>query len=156
MQETDISKLSYVQAVVKESMRRHMMAVLAIPKIATQGTKLRGYDIPKGTMVVFHAGALALDDEVWGDPTVFRPERFLHGAAKDSKSAYMPFGAGRRSCPGSSMGLLHLHLRLANLLYAFEWGPESPGKPVDFAEKFRMVVTMKTRLRATITPRSHI
>ena len=156
VQETDISKLSYVQAVVKESMRRHMMAVLAIPKIATQGTKLRGYDIPKGTMVVFHAGALALDDEVWGDPMVFRPERFLHGAAKDSKSAYMPFGAGRRSCPGSSMGLLHLHLLLANLLYAFEWGPESPGKPVDFAEKFRMVVTMKTRLRATITPRSHI
>jgi cytochrome P450 len=142
---------------VKESMRRHMMAVLAIPKIATQATQLRGYDIPKGTMVIFHAGALALDEAIWGDPMAFRPERFLDTDRTPSeiKCAYMPFGAGRRSCPGSSMGLLHLHLLLANLLYAFEWGPEAPGKPVDFTEKFRMVVTMMTRLRATITPRSH-
>lgn len=153
VQESDLPKLPYMQAIVKESMRRHMMAVLAIPKIATSATKVRGYDIPKGTMVVFHAGALALDEEIWGDPMAFRPERF-EGLEKGGVKGYMPFGAGRRSCPGSSMGMLHLHLLLANLLYAFEWGPEAVGKPVDFSEKFRMVVTMKTRLRASITERS--
>ncbi|KAG0558619.1 hypothetical protein KC19_10G041300 [Ceratodon purpureus] len=158
VQESELPKLPFVQAIVKESMRLHMMAVLAIPKIATQETKLRGYDIPKGTMVIFHAGALALDEDIWADPMEFRPERFINAdrTPREMKCAYMPFGAGRRSCPGSSMGMLHLHLLLANLLYAFEWGPEAPGKPVDFTEKFRMVVTMKTRLRATITPRSHI
>lgn len=105
-------------------------------------------------MVIFHAGALALDEEIWSDPFEFRPERFMNLEKRETKG-YMPFGAGRRSCPGSSMGLLHLHLLLANLLYAFEWGPEVAGKAVDFTEKFRMVVTMKTRLRASITERSH-
>lgn len=117
--------------------------------------QLLGYDIPKGTMVIFHAGALALDEEIWSDPFEFRPERFMNLDKKEKTKGYMPFGAGRRSCPGSSMGLLHLHLLLANLLYAFEWSPEQPGKKVDFSEKFQMVVTMKTRLQATITERSH-
>ncbi|XP_024385389.1 cytochrome P450 77A1 [Physcomitrium patens] len=159
VQENHIPNLPYIQAIVKESMRRHMMAVLAIPRIASRDCKLRGYDIPKGTMVVLHAGALALNEEIWSDPLEFRPERFLNldnEATHMHKMAFLPFGVGRRSCPGASMGLLHLHMLLANLIYRFEWGPESPGQPVDFSEKFRMVVTMKSRLRATITERSPV
>ncbi|XP_024403148.1 cytochrome P450 77A1 [Physcomitrium patens] len=162
VEESELDKLPYLQAVVKESMRRHMMTPLAIPKLAAQDCKLSGYDIPKGTMVVFHAGALAMDDDIWTDPLNFRPERFLAGTGSSNapvtqthKHAFMPFGAGRRSCPGAAMGFLHLHHLFANLIYAFEWGPESPRKAVDFTEKFRMVVTMKNPLRATIKERTH-
>jgi cytochrome P450 len=165
VQESDLENLPFLQAVVKESMRRHMMTVLAIPKITAEDCKLRGYDIPKGTMVIFHAGSLALDREIWKDPMEFRPDRFLVSKSDSNsklapvdhehKYAFMPFGAGRRSCPGAGMGLLHLHLLLANLLYAYEWLPEAAGKPVDFTEKFRMVVTMKNPLRATIKKRVH-
>lgn len=123
VEEEDIQKLPYLKAVVKETMRFHPTAPLLVPRETMQSCNIDGYEIPAKTLVYVNAWAIGRDPEAWENPEEFFPERFL-GSLIDFKGKdfeLVPFGAGRRGCPGIYMGAVTVELALANLLYSFEW-----------------------------------
>lgn len=157
MNETDFSKLSYLQAVVKESLRLHPPTPLMLPHKANTHVKLGGYNIPKGTNVMVNVWALARDPKVWKNPLEYRPERFIEEDIdiKGSDFRVLPFGAGRRVCPGAQLGINLVTSMLGHLLHHFEWSLPSGFKPedVDMSESPGMVTFMQTPLKAMATPR---
>ncbi|KAI3521914.1 hypothetical protein L1887_11390 [Cichorium endivia] len=124
VEEDDLLKLTYLNAVVKEIMRLYPPAPLLIPRETAKDTILHGYKIKQKTIVLVNAMAIGRDPESWESPEEFLPERFL-GSNIDFRGnnfELIPFGAGRRICPGISMGVLMVNLLLANLVYLFDWG----------------------------------
>ncbi|KAG2551738.1 hypothetical protein PVAP13_9KG435901 [Panicum virgatum] len=122
--EDDAASLPYLQAVVKEAMRLHPVAPLLVPhKAVEDGVEVCGSAVPKGCTVFINVWAIMRDPAVWDDPDEFRPERFLGKAAGvDFKGKYfefLPFGSGRRQCPGLPMAERVAPHLLASLLHAF-------------------------------------
>ncbi|KAI3496886.1 hypothetical protein L1887_39264 [Cichorium endivia] len=120
----DLRKLTYLKAVVKEIMRLYPPVPLLLPRETTKDVILQGYKIKAKTVVFVNALAIGRDPESWESPEEFLPERFL-GSDIDFKGndfELIPFGAGRRICPGISVGVATVDLLLANLLYLFDWG----------------------------------
>ncbi|CAM6099594.1 unnamed protein product [Calypogeia fissa] len=132
--EDDIPQLPYLQAVVKESLRRHNPTRLAPPRRALSATKLAGYDIPVDTLVQQHLEGVSLSSQIWEDPLEFRPERHLNKPLDITGSTnitMIPFGVGRRICPVLNIAFLHAELILARLVQEFEWKSATPGQPLD-------------------------
>jgi coumaroylquinate(coumaroylshikimate) 3'-monooxygenase len=157
LQETDFPDLPYLQAVVKESLRLHPPAPLMVPHKASSGVKIAGYDIPKGANVIVNVWAVARDPEVWDDPLAFRPERFLRESIdiKGADFRMLPFGAGRRVCPGAQLGINLVASMIGHMLHHFRWSlPEGTGPDdVEMMESPGLVTFMATPLRAVATPR---
>ncbi|CAH8392385.1 unnamed protein product [Eruca vesicaria subsp. sativa] len=123
VQESDISKLPYLQAIVKETFRLHPPAPLLIPRKAESDVEILGFMVLKDTQVLVNVWAIGRDPMVWENPTQFEPERFL-GKETDVKGRdyeLTPFGAGRRICPGLPLAVKTVPLMLASLLYSFDW-----------------------------------
>nr|ADO16183.1 cytochrome P450 mono-oxygenase [Artemisia annua] len=122
--EDDLPKLTYLKAVVKEVMRLYPAAPLLIPRVTMKDATLLDYKIKQNTLVYVNAMAIGRDPESWENPEEFSPERFLGSdiGFKGSDFELIPFGAGRRICPGISMGVNSVELFLANLIYSFDWG----------------------------------
>ncbi|KAJ8446305.1 hypothetical protein Cgig2_005836 [Carnegiea gigantea] len=121
--EDDLPKLTYLKAVVKETFRFHPAAPLLIVREAIQNCSIQGYDILPKSLLLVNVWAIGRDPEIWDNPEKFMPERFL-GSSVDFKGQdfeLIPFGAGRRMCPGMLLGIANLELALANLLYSFDW-----------------------------------
>ncbi|KAF4388049.1 cytochrome P450 76A2 [Cannabis sativa] len=123
VEESDIENLPYIQAIIKETLRMHPPIPFLVPRRAVNDTVFMGHFVPKNTQVFVNAWAIGRDPDVWNDPSVFKPERFL-----DSKIDYrgqhyelIPFGAGRRMCAGVPLAHRILHLVLGSLLHHFEW-----------------------------------
>ncbi|XP_078435623.1 cytochrome P450 71A1-like [Wolffia australiana] len=155
--EEDIDAMPLLRAVVKEVLRFHMPAPLLVPRMAMRDTIIQGYEVPSGTQVIVNAWAIARDEESWDSPEEFQPERFLKGDAPDylgNDMHFLPFGAGRRICPGIGFGLCEVHLALAVLLYHFDWalpGGKAPEE-LDMAEVMGITVRRKTPLILLATP----
>jgi len=123
VKEDDLLRLPYLKAVVKETWRLHPVAPLLLPRETIQNCNIDGYDIPARTLVFVNAWAIGRDPEAWEIPEEFYPERFF-GKSIDFKGQdyeLIPFGTGRRGCPGILMGAVTVELALANLLYNFDW-----------------------------------
>nr|XP_043636636.1 cytochrome P450 Tp4149-like [Erigeron canadensis] len=120
--DVDLEKMPYLTAVVKETLRLHPPAPLLTPRMSTQDVKLLGYDIPEGTQVLVNAWAIGRDPALWEDPNEFRPERFLNNLIryKGQQFNWLPFGAGRRECPGIQFGVVVTELVLANIISRFD------------------------------------
>ncbi|XP_027099114.1 6,7,8-trihydroxycoumarin synthase-like [Coffea arabica] len=131
--EDDIQKLPYLKAIVKETMRLYPIAPLLLPRYTTESCILDGYEIQPKTTVYVNAWAIGRDPEYWENPHEFLPERFLNITidATGKHFQLIPFGAGRRGCPGYSLGLATVELALANLLNSFNWGLPSGVKKED-------------------------
>ena len=123
IEEHDVQKLSYLKAVVKETLRLYLPAPLLVLRETNKDSILDGYEIAAKTIVYVNAWAIHRDPEAWKDPEVFYPERFLESDVdfKGNHFEFIPFGAGRRICPGLTMGVTNVELVVANLLYAFDW-----------------------------------
>ncbi|KAM6580856.1 hypothetical protein CsatA_004630 [Cannabis sativa] len=162
MNENDFSNLHYLQSIVKEAMRLHPPTPLMLPHKANDNVKIGGYDIPKGTIVHVNVWAVARDPAVWKDPLEFRPERFLEEDVDMKGHDYrlLPFGAGRRVCPGAQLGINLVTSMLGHLLHHFCWSPSDGMKPddIDLSENPGMVTYMKSPLQAIASPRlpSHL
>lgn len=161
IKEDDLYKMPYLKAVIMEGLRRHPPGHFLLPHRVTEDVELNGYLIPKGAEVHFNVMQLALEEKVWEDPMEFRPERFLEHGDRSGKVVditgsreikMMPFGAGRRMCPGYGLAILHLEYFVANLVREFEWKTVD-GEEVDLSEKFEFTTMMKNPLRAQILPR---
>ncbi|PIN00724.1 Cytochrome P450 CYP2 subfamily [Handroanthus impetiginosus] len=160
VEEDDLQKMPYLKAVVLEALRRHPPGHFVLPHKVTQDVELDGYMIPKNTVVNFMVADMGWDPKVWEDPMEFKPERFLtmtgSGEAFDITGSreikMMPFGAGRRICPGFALAMLHLEYFVANLIWYFDWKPLE-GDEIDLSEKQEFTTVMKNPLRARISPR---
>ncbi|XP_010529006.1 PREDICTED: cytochrome P450 89A2-like [Tarenaya hassleriana] len=157
IKEEDLQKMPYLKAVVLEGLRRHPPAHLLLPHSVTDDTDLGGYSVPKNGTINFMVADMGWDPEVWEDPMAFKPERFVNG--EDSVDItgsrgikMMPFGAGRRICPGLNLALLHLEYFVANLFAEFEW-KAAENDDVDLSERREFTVGMKKPLKAHAVPR---
>ncbi|KAF8704447.1 hypothetical protein HU200_031400 [Digitaria exilis] len=140
--EKDLTCLPYLMAIVKETMRMHPIVPLLVPRVAREDAAVAGYDIPKGTMMLINE---------------FTPERFV-GSKVDVKGhdfELLPFGSGRRMCPGYNLGLKEVQLSLANLLHGFRWSlPEGMAKEdLSMDEVFGLSATRKYPLEVVVQPR---
>ncbi|RLN03730.1 indole-2-monooxygenase-like [Panicum miliaceum] len=152
--EDDIASMTYLRAVVKETLRLHPPAPLLLPHLSMVDCEVDGYTIPSGTRVIINEWAIGRDPESWEKPEEFMPERFTEGgsaAAVDFRGndfQFVPFGAGRRICPGLNFGMATVEIMLANLVYWFDW--ELPAgmekEDIDLTEVFGLTVHPKQKL----------
>ncbi|KAL0844070.1 hypothetical protein Bca101_017316 [Brassica carinata] len=136
--EPDLHKLTYLQAVLKETLRLRMGVPLLVPHMNLKDAKLAGYDIPAESKILVNAWWLANNPESWKKPEEFRPERFLeeeaHVEANGNDFRYLPFGVGRRSCPGIVLALPILGITIGRLVQNFELLPPPGQSKVDTSE----------------------
>ncbi|XP_058788018.1 cytochrome P450 71D9-like [Vicia villosa] len=148
--ENHINELNYLKSVVKETLRLHPPVPLLLPRECGQTCQINGYHIPSKSKVIVNAWAIARDPNYWTEPERFYPERFIDSAIdnKGSNFEYIPFGAGRRICPGITFGLRNIELALAMLLYHFDWKLPSGTKSeeLDMTEQFGVTVRRKDDL----------
>ncbi|XP_059658926.1 cytochrome P450 736A117-like [Cornus florida] len=132
--EDDVEKMQYLKAVIKESIRLHPPTPLLVPRESTQDVKVMGYDIAAGTQVFINAWAIARDPLLWKDAEDFRPERFLNKSIdfKGHDFKFIPFGAGRRGCPGIQFTTSVNELALANLVHKFDFALPDGATEEDF------------------------
>lgn len=129
--ETDLPKLQYLQSIISESLRLFPSTPLLVPHFSTEDCKLGGFDVPGGTMLLVNAWALHRDPKLWNDPTSFKPERFETGESETYK--LLPFGVGRRACPGIGLANRVMGLTLGSLIQCFDW-KRVDEKEIDMAE----------------------
>lgn len=157
--EDEVKSLPYLQAVIKETLRLHTPAPLLVPHLSMADCEIEGYTIPAGTRAIVNSWALARDPGYWVGAEEFMPERFVEeagggggsAAAADYKGGdflYLPFGTGRRICPGISFAIASIELMLANLVYHFDWKlpPELEEKGIDMTESFGVTVHRTEKL----------
>ncbi|GLJ09021.1 hypothetical protein SUGI_0100100 [Cryptomeria japonica] len=147
VKENDVVKLDYLRCVVKETFRLHPPLPLLIPHESMEGCDVEGYFIPPKTRLFVNVWAMGRDENIWEDAQQFKPERFI-GSNKDVKGQdfdLLPFGTGRRGCPGISSGLSTVELALAQLLHCFDWTVEGE---VDLEEEFGLAIPRKYPLFA--------
>ncbi|CAI9117420.1 OLC1v1018813C1 [Oldenlandia corymbosa var. corymbosa] len=150
VEETDLAKLKYLKCVVKESLRMHPPLPLLIPRETLEDCIVGGYTIPAKTRVFLNVTAISNDPKCWDNPEEFNPERFLDSGVdfRGQNFELLPFGAGRRSCPGINFAVPLVELALANLLLVFDWvTPEGiVAEDLDMEEGLGLTVHKKTPL----------
>ncbi|KAL6897374.1 hypothetical protein ACP4OV_007070 [Aristida adscensionis] len=121
--ELTLGKLHYLHQVIKETLRLHPPAPLLLPRECRSPCQILGFDVPVGATVFVNAWAIGRDPAYWDAPEEFIPERFEDGSTdfKGTNFEFIPFGAGRRMCPGMTFGLASVEIALASLLYHFDW-----------------------------------
>lgn len=154
--ESDIKNLVYLQAIIKETLRLYPAGPLLGPREAMNDCTVSGYHVPAGTRLVVNVWKIQRDPRVWPNPSAFSPERFLTSHAdidvRGQQFELIPFGSGRRSCPGASFALQVLHLTLAHFLHAFELSTPL-DQPVDMTESPGLTIPKATPLDVLLKPR---
>lgn len=150
VEEDDLVQLPYMRAVIKETLRLHPPVPLLVPRESIEKCVLDIYEIPAKTRVLINTYAIGRDPETWDKPLEYNPERFV-GSDIDIKGQdfeLLPFGGGRRGCPGYTFGLATIELSLARLLFHFDWAlPHGiRADDVDLGEIFGLA----TRKRAPL------
>ncbi|WVZ59575.1 hypothetical protein U9M48_009696 [Paspalum notatum var. saurae] len=158
--ESDLDKLPFLKCVVKETLRLHPPIPLLLHETA-EDCVVGGYAVPKRSRIMINVWAIGRDRASWKDADAFRPARFAPGgdaAGLDFKGGcfeFLPFGSGRRSCPGMALGLYALELAVAQLAHGFNWSLPDGMKPseLDMSDIFGLTAPRATRLYAVPTPR---
>lgn len=155
--DSDIKKLVYLDAVVKETMRLYPPGpVIGLHSAMEDCTLSPGYHVPAGMKLLVNVWKIQRDGKVWPEPLEFRPERFMT-THKDidlrgRNFELIPFGAGRRSCPGTSLALQMVHFTLASLLHCYQFTRASDAE-IDMTESSGLTNLKATPLEVYITPR---
>ncbi|KAJ9174449.1 hypothetical protein P3X46_013090 [Hevea brasiliensis] len=148
VEDSDIPNLHYLEAVVKETLRLH-------PTIPGEDCKIGGFDIPKETAVVINAYSIMRDPNFWEDPNEFYPERFLQEQDNNQKEikrqnfSFLPFGGGRRLCPGSHLAFSIIPITIASMVQCFDWkfaGKGDGDNKVDMQAKAGMSLCLANPL----------
>ncbi|KAJ0762585.1 putative geraniol 8-hydroxylase [Helianthus annuus] len=152
IQESDISQLPYLQAVIKETLRLHPPVPFLIPHQAIHDIEIQGFMVPKNAQILCNLWAIGRDPKVWSHPNTFMPERFLEVNVdyRGQDFELIPFGAGRRICPGLNMAHRMLHIMLGSLIQKFDWKLEGNKKAqdMDMGEKFGITLQRSAPLKA--------
>ncbi|XP_015070537.1 cytochrome P450 71A4-like [Solanum pennellii] len=154
--EDDLGNMHYLKAVIKESLRLHAPVPLLVARESMEEVKLLDYDIPAKTQVLINAWAIGRDPLLWDHPEEYMPERFLNSDidVKGLNFELIPFGAGRRGCPGIPFAIMVNELALANLVYKFNFAlPKGiKGEDLDMTECNGLAVRRKSPLLVVATP----
>ncbi|XP_030462011.2 cytochrome P450 71AU50-like [Syzygium oleosum] len=157
VEESDTDGLDYLDMVIKEAMRLHPVAPLLLPHESTEDCTVSGFHIPYKSRVIVNVWSIGRDPKVWGthDPEEFVPERFLRSSmdVKGRDFQLLPFGAGRRGCPGMQLGLTVVRFIITQLVHCFDWelpGGMSPSE-LDMTEEFGLTTPKAKHL--VVTPR---
>nr|QWT43261.1 geraniol 10-hydroxylase [Bacopa monnieri] len=138
--ESDLSHLPYLRSIVKETLRLHAPVPFLVPRRVGEDIEVCGYIVPKNSQVFVNAWAIARDPETWNDPLEFKPERFVDSEVnvKGRDFDLIPFGAGRRICPGLPLAMRVVPVMVGSLLNCFEWKVAGgmSAKELDMEEKF--------------------
>ncbi|KAI8525994.1 hypothetical protein RHMOL_Rhmol13G0273900 [Rhododendron molle] len=160
LQASDIPKLPYLQALCKETFRKHPSTPLNLPRMASEACEVDGYYIPKDTRLIVNIWAIGRDPDIWENPLEFNPERFLSGkpAKMDPRGndfELIPFGAGRRICAGARMGVVMVEYFLGTLVHSFDWKLPDGMVELNMDETFGIALQKAVPLAAMVTPRLH-
>lgn len=148
------SNLRYLKLVIKEALRLHPPAPLLVPRESIDTCELDGYTIPAKSRVIVNVWAIGRHPKYWDDAEEFKPERFDDGAIDFMGGSYkfIPFGSGRRMCPGFNYGLASMELVLVAMLYHFDWSLPVGVKEVDMEEAPGLGVRRRSPLLLCATP----
>ncbi|CAN6251290.1 unnamed protein product [Urochloa humidicola] len=155
--EDDLTRLPYLKAVINETLRLHPPAPLLAPHYSITDVHVDGYMIPAKIPILVNAWALGRDKSAWADAEEFKPERFMGIDVdinfKGNDFQFLPFGAGRRICPGMNFSISTLEIMIANLMYRFNWEVPAGMGSIDMTEVFRLTVHRKEKL--ILVPKVH-
>lgn len=148
VEDDDLHKLDYLKAVIKETLRLYPVLPLLIPHESRDRCVINGYEIPKKTMVYVNVWAIGRDPKCWEQPEEFEPERFMSSSIdyKGADFELIPFGSGRRGCPGISLASATMELALANLVYSFDWEVPDGNRDIDTSKAVGLVMHKKNAL----------
>ncbi|KAL6658697.1 hypothetical protein ACP70R_002737 [Stipagrostis hirtigluma subsp. patula] len=158
--EENLGDMTYLKAVIKETLRLHPPVPLLLPRCSMVDCDIDGYTIPAQTRVIINTWAISRDSRFWDKAEEFVPERFMAGSThkadfKGNDFQFTPFGAGRRICPGMNFGLATVEIMLANLIYCFNW--ELPSglekEDIDITDVFGL--TMRRKEKLFLVPRTY-
>ncbi|XP_050218061.2 premnaspirodiene oxygenase-like [Mercurialis annua] len=156
VREERLHELNYLKSVIKETLRLHSPLPLLLPRECRESCVINGYDIPVKSKVIVNVWAIGRDPNYWPEADKFNPERFRDSSIdyKGTDFELLPFGAGRRTCPGILFGISNVEFPLAQLLYHFDWELPSGVNPeaLDMDEVFGAVVKRKNDLCLIPTP----
>ncbi|XP_038884245.1 cytochrome P450 81Q32-like [Benincasa hispida] len=151
LQESDLSNLPFLHSILKETLRIYPVAPLLVPHESSQDCVVGGFHVPRGTMLLINNWAIQNDPESWPDPSEFRPDRFQAGEVEELWR-WLPFGAGRRGCPGEGLAMRMVGLTLGCLIQCFEW--QTAGEEmVDMSEGGGLTMPKAKPLWANCRPR---
>lgn len=140
VEESDLERLEYLKMVVKEIFRLYPPAPLLLPHESLQDCIVDGFHIPKKSRIIINVWAIGRDQNSWIDPHKFDPERFIDSQVdvKGRDFQLIPFGSGRRGCPGMQLGLTLVQFVLAQLVHCFDWMLSNgmPASQLDMTEEF--------------------
>ncbi|KAG6542616.1 hypothetical protein Mapa_015946 [Marchantia paleacea] len=157
VEESDLVNLKYLKAVVKENFRLHPSLPLLIPHESTVPATVAGYEIQAKTQVYINVYAIQRSPELWEDPNSFKPERFVNNPVdvRGQDFCLLPFGAGRRQCPGMAMGLLMVEFTLATFFQTLQFSLPAGMKPedVDMSEKAGAATSLLSPIKVSVKPR---
>ena len=161
VEESHLSQLTYLDAAIKETLRLHPILPLLVPRRPSATTTVGRYKVPKGTKIFLNVWTIHRDPAIWEDPLEFRPERFLPNSNDNGDKFdysgnnfhFLPFGSGRRICPGIPLAERMLNYVLASFLHSFEWKLPQPEAELEMSDNFGMVMKKLEPLCAIPTPR---
>ncbi|KAI3464953.1 hypothetical protein Pfo_021616 [Paulownia fortunei] len=155
LREPLLSQCHYFQACIKETLRLHVPAPLLVPHRAIEMCKVNNYVIPKDSMVLVNAWAIARDPNYWEDATSFKPERFLDSKIgyRGTQFEYLPFGTGLRMCPGSTVAFKNIQMLVGSLLHYFDWSLPNGDDPTTIEAKEKYVITLKKEKPLLLIPK---
>ncbi|XP_078177269.1 cytochrome P450 81Q32-like [Carex rostrata] len=150
IEESDMTNLPYLQHILNETLRIYPIGPLLLPHESSKEVTIGDYEIPPGTMILVNVYQIQRSPEIWDEPTKFKPERFEKGNADEKWM--IPFGMGRRRCPGEALAMRKMFLVLGTLIQCFDW--ERVGdKLVDMTEGAGLTLPMAVPLEALYRPR---
>ncbi|KAJ0564988.1 putative cytochrome P450 [Helianthus annuus] len=154
IQEAKLLDLPYLQAVIKETMRLHLAVPLLVPHKTETEVKLGEYIVPKNTQILVNAWAMARDPKYWENPMTFKPERFLENELeyKGQHFEFIPFGSGRRMCPGIPLAQRVVSLMVATFVYHCDWNLPHATEEMDMDDIYGLTLLRTTPLVATPVP----
>ncbi|PHT50373.1 hypothetical protein CQW23_10120 [Capsicum baccatum] len=155
VEEKDFSQLPYIDAIIKETFRLHPLCALLPPHYSTEDCTVAGYDIPKGTAAYINVWSMGRNSKYWDRPEEFIPERFIENNIdmKGQNFSLLPFGSGRRRCPGYNFGIKVVRTTMADLLHGFNWKLAGNLEDISMEEIYGLTTHPKRPISMIMEPR---
>ncbi|KAK6130823.1 hypothetical protein DH2020_035435 [Rehmannia glutinosa] len=151
LKDSDLPKLPFLRCIINETLRLYPVGPLLVPHSSSKDCKVEGFDIPRGTTLLVNAWEIHRDRKLWEEPEIFKPDRFKDIEGVFYGFRFIPFGMGRRACPGSGMAMRLMGLALGTLIQCFEWEREGHGL-VDLEEVCGLTLSKAKKLEALYRP----
>lgn len=152
--ESDLPKLPFLRAIINETLRLYPPGPILPAHESSEECIVGGYRVPRGTVLLVNVWAIQRDPKLWPEPTSFRPERLLEAGREKELHGMLPFGLGRRGCPGEGLAMRVVGLAVGALVQCFEW--DCSGEPVDLSEGAGLTMPKAEPLVAGCKPRRFV